>query len=97
MTDTKQVITRRRRDTIIAYKTVFNSKEGQKVLLDLMKSCHVMGTTFSSDPYETAYNEGARSVVLRIIKTINVDPKQMEELLKLGQSEDYYANTDTVN
>lgn len=82
----------RKRDTIIAYKTVFGSESGQRVLKDMMKSCNVMGTTFSSDPYEMSFNEGARSVVMRILKTINIDPQQMEELLKLGQSEENYVN-----
>lgn len=70
-------------DTILAYKMLFDSPEGQKVLYDLMKSCHVLTTVHSSDPYETAYKEGERSVVLRILRTLRTNP---EAFLKMVES-----------
>lgn len=46
-----------------------------------------MNSTLETDAIIMAHNEGARSIVLRILRTIQTDPMQMEELLKLGQSE----------
>ena len=76
-----------RRDMIINYQRTFQSEHGKKVLHDLMKSSLMITTTFDDDPYRTAFNEGQRALVMRILLTINVDPNQMEELLKMGQSE----------
>lgn len=78
---------KKKRDLIIRYKRLFATEDGKEILHDLMKACHVMNSTLDSDPIQMAHNEGARSIVLRILQTINTDPKQMEELLKLGQSE----------
>jgi len=76
-----------KRDLIITYKKLFSTDDGKKVLHDLMKSCHIMTSTLETDPILMAHNEGARSIVLRILRTIQTDPDQMEALLKLGQSE----------
>ena len=81
-----------RRETIKSYKRLFDTVDGQAVIRDLMKSCHVYTTTLDRDPLQMAYNEGARSIILRILNTINIDPEQMKELMKLstGQMEDEY-------
>ena len=62
---------------IIAYKQVFNSDNGKKVLEDLEKRCSYHTTThIKGDSHESAYLEGARSVVL-FIK--NMLTKRLEE------------------
>ena len=61
----------------IAYKQVFNSDNGKKVLEDLEKRCSYHTTThIKGDSHESAYLEGARSVVL-FIK--NMLTKKLEE------------------
>ena len=75
-------------DIIVQYQKTFDTDEGKAVLLDLIKSCGILTTTYSNDPYETAYREGERSVVLRILKTINTDPAKIMELMKLGNQKD---------
>jgi len=55
---------------IESYKQVFNTKDGKKVLEDLQKRFFMQSSTFSKDPYETAYHEGCRSVILTIHKLI---------------------------
>ena len=61
----------------IAYKQVFNSDNGKKVLEDLEKRCSYHTTThIKGDSHESAYLEGARSVVLFIKNMIT---KQLEE------------------
>jgi len=68
-----------------AYKKTFSTVEGKIVLEDLMTSFGCFGTSFAAgDPHQTSFNEGARSAILRIIDTVNVDPemyiKMMEEV-----------------
>ena len=77
-----------KRDLIIRYKRLFDTEDGKDVLKDLIRAGRVDASCFHPDPYETAYNEGARDIVLRILKTINTDPDAMEALFKLGQSEE---------
>jgi len=68
------------------YLQVFDSDNGRKVLEDLEKRCYVRGTTFvPGEPYQTFFNEGARSCVLHI-KTMMVLPTIKKEEAANGQS-----------
>tara|TARA_Y100000310_G_scaffold239682_1_gene243373 strand:- start:11728 stop:11985 length:258 start_codon:yes stop_codon:yes gene_type:complete len=50
------------------YKQVFGTPEGQKVLKDLMDFCGFMTPSYTPDnQYNTAFNEGRRRVLLRIL------------------------------
>jgi len=75
-------------DLIRAYKHVFATEDGKKVLHDLMKTFHIFHSTMDASAHEMAYNEGERSVVLRILRTINTDPSELEKVLNQqeGQS-----------
>ena len=72
----------KQKDMILTYKRTFESTDGQKVLKDLMVSCNFTHTSFTPDPCVTAFNEGARSVILRIIDTCNISIEQLEKHLK---------------
>jgi len=64
-------------DTIDLYKLVFDTEDGDKVLEDLgLRFCE-QSSTFSTDPCETAYREGQRTVVLFIRSMLR--DKQTEE------------------
>ena len=78
------------RETILAYKRVFDSPDGKIVLKDLMKSCHMLSSTFDKDPYETHFNEGARSVLLRILRTIDMDMETLTTYLESLEQEEHY-------
>ena len=67
---------------IQAYRQVFSSPEGKEVLNDLCKACHVYHSHMDPNPHELAYKEGERSVVLRILRTIEVDPFELDRMLK---------------
>lgn len=54
------------------YKQTFTSKEGERVLQDLMEA-YYKRISFSRDPYATAYNEGQRAVVVRILNLLKED------------------------
>lgn len=49
-----------------AYAFLFGETDGDTVLDDLRSRFHCHSPTFSADPYETAFREGQRSVVLFI-------------------------------
>lgn len=49
-----------------AYAFLFGETDGDTVLEDLEARFHIHAPTFSADPYETAFREGQRSVVLFI-------------------------------
>ena len=56
----------------VAYKQVFESDNGQKVLEDLEKRCSFYTTTHvKGDSHESAFLEGTRSVVLFIKNMLN--------------------------
>jgi hypothetical protein len=54
------------KDLKVSYRKLFDSEEGKKVLKDLSRWCRLNERTFHPDPYITANNEGARSVILYI-------------------------------
>ena len=61
---------------VINYKQVFTSESGEKVLEDLKKRCSYHTTThIKGDSHESAYLEGARSVVLFISNMLNKKEK----------------------
>ena len=51
------------------YRITFDSGEGKEVLADL-KSAYYHRSSFNTCPYETAYKEGQRAVIIRIINLI---------------------------
>lgn len=70
--------------TLLVYKRLFETEDGKKVLTDLINSCHILGSSFDENPYVTAYNEGARSVVTRILAKIKTDPDQLKKMIEQG-------------
>lgn len=70
---------------IYAYKRLFDTEDGKIVLKDMARSCHFDDSTFTGDPYETAFREGERHLFLRIIRTINADPERLLQIVKDNQ------------
>jgi|TARA_B100000035_G_scaffold311671_1_gene321652 hypothetical protein len=54
------------------YQGTFDTKEGKRVLDDL-KSAYYHRGSYQKDPYETAFREGQRSVIIRIINLMKED------------------------
>lgn len=79
-------------DQAISYQAVFSSAEGEKVLFDLMRTHHIIGTTFSKDPHEMALKEGERNVVLRILSIMKIDVDELAKKIESGlkHEETYY-------
>ena len=66
-------------ETIELYKEVFTTVQGEQVLEDMGVRFCEHSSTFSSDPCETAYREGQRTVLL-FIKSMIRDRKPLEEI-----------------
>jgi|DEB0MinimDraft_6_1074348.scaffolds.fasta_scaffold27542_2 hypothetical protein len=65
-----------------AYAFLFGETDGDTVLHDLEMRFHVHSPTFSADPYETAFREGQRSVVLFIqgmMETFNLPNEVIDD------------------
>ena len=54
-------------------KDIFAGEAGEDALTILAKDYHVYKTTQTPDPYVSAYQEGQRSVVLKIIEYVHTD------------------------
>ena len=57
-------------------KLLLNTDEGQNVLEDLKARYGFYAPTFSTDPYESAYREGQRSVVLFLMSLMRDEPQR---------------------
>lgn len=67
-------------DLKAAYKHILKSEDGDVVLEDLELRFHIRTPVFSNDPYETAFRDGQRSVVLFIANMLKDKPQQVEEI-----------------
>jgi hypothetical protein len=54
------------------YLITFSTQEGERVLADL-QSAYYHRSSFSRDPYETAFKEGQRAVIVRILNLLKED------------------------
>jgi hypothetical protein len=57
-------------DLKLAYRRTFNTDDGEIVLSDLKARFGFETTTFSDNPYETAFNEGQRATLLLIVRML---------------------------
>lgn len=62
-----------------AYKNVFESPDGRKVIADLMRVHGMMSSSFSGDANQTIFKEGERNVVLRILAVLKTDEALLRE------------------
>lgn len=69
-------------ETLEAYRRLFSTEDGQIVLKDLMASSSFLTPTIGKDPYMTYFNEGARSVVLRISETSKLELEEISKLVE---------------
>lgn len=53
------------------YNVFVQSPSGRHVLGDMMKASHMMEPVFEADPYHTAFRDGERNAILRILTILN--------------------------
>ena len=69
-----------RRDTMQAYRDVFNTPQGTVVLKDLIKSCGLYTITGVQQDSQLQHTEGSRDMVRRIISILAVDEEKLTKL-----------------
>lgn len=74
-------------DKIIDYQLVFGTEAGKLVLHDLMLNNHLLSPTMDKCPYETAFNEGKRNAILRIMTILKQDPSELMKFLEEREEE----------
>lgn len=75
-----------------AYREVFRTPDGQRVLADILRRARVLDTVFDASPTVAAYGEGMRRVGLEIVQMINEDPDAMLKLAASGQTEELFPH-----
>jgi hypothetical protein len=59
-----------------------DNTDGRRILSDLAHYCRVGQSSFvSGDPYQTAFNEGARDVFLHIAEMIDLAPEDFPKFI----------------
>lgn len=53
-------------DLHLAYRRLFESKDGEQVMLDLERRGFYRDPAFSGEPVRLAFNEGRRTMVLHV-------------------------------
>ena len=66
-------------DLRAAYKFILKSNDGDVIMEDLQLRFHIHAPLFSADPYETAFRDGQRSVVLFMLNMLKERPTIEEE------------------
>jgi hypothetical protein len=72
------------------YRRIFKTEAGKNVLNDLIDTHFVMRPTIDKDSHTTAYNEGQRMVILRILTMLNTDPEAIKQ--RIEESNNYVSN-----
>jgi len=71
-----------------AYRAVFTSPDGEKVLRDLMKRGGLLETSMvEGDPHLTAFKEGKRAVILDVLAELRWSEKEIAGLARERQEE----------
>lgn len=78
---------KKQRNVVKSYKDLFRTETGQLVLNDLMAVGGISRTSFDSDPLSMAYREGQRSIVLRIMKNVNITEKELNQWFEMQRKQ----------
>ena len=66
-----------------AYRAVFSTPDGERVLQHLCKSAFIHDSTYvQGDSHETVHREGQRRLGLSILRFIDKDPKDIQAMME---------------
>lgn len=80
----KTQLQQRKRD----FEITFRSEHGERVLNYLIRSNHILEPTFSTDPIQSAFNEGRRNTVLEIMSILHYRPEDFLQLADNAENPD---------
>ena len=69
------------------FREVFKGEQGEDLLAILAKSFHVYKTAQTPDPYVSAFQEGQRSVIIRIMEILKTDLNAVKQRIDQHESE----------
>ena len=69
------------------FRDVFKGEQGEDLLAILAKSFHVYKTAQTPDPYVSAFQEGQRSVIIRIMEILKTDLNAVKQRIDQHESE----------
>ena len=69
------------------FRDVFKGEQGEDLLAILAKSFHVYKTVQTPDPYVSAFQEGQRSVIIRIMEILKTDLNAVKQRIDQHESE----------
>ena len=69
------------------FRDVFKGEQGQDLLAILAKTFHVYKSVQTPDPYVSAFQEGQRSVIMRIIEIIQTDLEAVKRRMDQQEQE----------
>ena len=75
------------KDSIQAYKDVFNTPQGRVVLGDMIKASGLYSITGVRPDSELQHMEGSRDMVRRIIHMLSIDEDKLNQIA-LGEGEE---------
>ena len=78
--------TERKRE-IELFRDVFTGEQGQDLLAILAKKFHVYKFLQTPDPYVSAFQEGQRSVIMKIIEIIQTDLEAVKRRMDQQEQE----------
>jgi len=67
---------------IESYRRLFRTDDGVKVLKDLIEVCGYSRSSFDMDPIKMGFYEGQRSVILRLVKTVNMTDNDVLKMIR---------------
>jgi hypothetical protein len=56
------------------------SGEGEEILIDLFKNFHMFESTFDNNPNQMYFKEGQKSVVMEILRQLDMDFEKFRKL-----------------
>lgn len=65
-------------ELLLAYRNVFGTATGEKVLNDLIKR-YILRSSMHDNPTRIAFSEGERNVVLTILTALNINEDNLRE------------------
>ncbi len=69
------------------YHQVFGSQAGKRILYDMMREHKMLSTSFSpGDPQVTAFNEGGRNVIVRLLGILKTSPEQLRQHIEESEN-----------
>ena len=76
-----------RKQEIELFRDVFAGEQGQDLLAILAKKFHVYKFLQTPDPYVSAFQEGQRSVIMKIIEIIQTDLEAVKRRMDQQEQE----------